>query len=128
MTDHGHFHWNELMTRDVQKSKDFYGKTLGWAFDDMPMPGGTTYTTIRHGDNLVGGMMKMDGPQFEGMPEHWVAYIAVDDIDKRVDLLKAEGGKVLSEPFDVEGVGRIAMVADSGGAVSGWMTPAPQPG
>ncbi len=46
-------------------------------------------------------------------------------VDKRLDLLRAEGGTVLREPFDV-GVGRIAIVQDSGGAAHGWITPAAQ--
>ena len=29
MTAHGHFHWNELVTRDVEKAKKFYGETIG---------------------------------------------------------------------------------------------------
>jgi predicted enzyme related to lactoylglutathione lyase len=29
MTTHGHFHWNELVTRDVEKAKKFYGDTIG---------------------------------------------------------------------------------------------------
>ena len=37
MTEHGAVHWNELNTRDVKKAKDFYKKTLGWSYDDMPM-------------------------------------------------------------------------------------------
>jgi hypothetical protein len=125
MTAHGAFHWNELNTRNIKKAKDFYGKTLGWTFEDMPMGEGMTYTTIRANGEMVGGMMEMTGPMFEGVPENWFTYIAVDDVDKRVDLLKKAGGKVIREPWDVPGVGRIAIVADSNGAVSGWMTPAP---
>jgi predicted enzyme related to lactoylglutathione lyase len=122
MTTHGTFHWNELMTRDAKKARDFYGKTLGWTFDDMPMPD-MTYTIIKAGDQMAGGMMEMSGPQFEGVPEHWLGYIAVDDVDKRVKLLKDAGGKVMRKPWDVPEVGRIAIVADPGGAVQGWMTP-----
>ena len=122
MTAHGTFHWNELMTRDARKAKDFYGKTLGWTFDDMPMPG-MTYTIIKAGDAMAGGIMEMGGPDFEGVPEHWMSYIAVDDVDKRVAALKKAGGSVMREPFDVPEVGRIAIVADPGGAAQGWMTP-----
>jgi len=123
MTAHGAFHWNELMTRDAKKAKDFYGKTLGWTFEDMPM-GDMTYTIIKSNGQMVGGMMEMKGPMFDGVPEHWFSYIAVDDVDKRLKMLKAEGGKVVREPWDAEGVGRIAMVSDSNGAAQGWMTPA----
>jgi len=123
MTAHGAFHWNELMTRDAKKAKNFYGKTLGWTFEDMPM-GDMTYTIIKSNGQMVGGMMEMKGPMFDGVPEHWFSYIAVDDVDKRLKMLKAEGGKVVREPWDAEGVGRIAMVSDSNGAAQGWMTPA----
>ncbi|WP_421725537.1 VOC family protein [Bauldia sp.] len=127
MTAHGAFHWNELMTRDSAKAKDFYGKTLGWTFEDMPMPE-MVYTVIRSGDETVGGMFEMSGPGFDGMPDHWMSYIAVDDIDKRVQALKDAGGTVMREPWDVEGVGRIALVADPGGAAQGWMTPSDNSG
>ena len=63
---------------------------------------------------------------FEGVPESWFAYIAVDDLDKRLKKLKDAGGKVIREPWDVPGVGRIAIVCDAGGAAQGWMVPAQQ--
>ena len=125
MTAHGAFHWNELNTRNVKKAKDFYAKTLGWTFEDAPMGEGVTYTTIYANGEMVGGIFEMKDPMFENVPEHWFAYIAVDDVDKRLTLLKEAGGKVVREPFDVPMAGRIAIVADSNGAVSGWMTPAP---
>lgn len=123
MSLHGIFHWNELMTRDVEKAKDFYGKTLGWTVDEMDMGGGMTYYMWKNGDQMVGGMMGM-GPEMDGIPEHWFAYIAVDDVDARLKKVKAEGGTVVREPFDVPGVGRIAILQAPGGAAQGWMTPA----
>ncbi len=126
MTAHGAFHWNELMTRDVKKAKDFYKKTLGWTFDDMPMGEMYgTYTIAKVGDQMVGGMFKMEGPMFEGMPEGWFTYVAVDDLDKRLKKVKEAGGKVMREPWDVSGVGRMAIIATPGGAAQGWMVPAP---
>jgi predicted enzyme related to lactoylglutathione lyase len=126
MTAFGAFHWNELMTRDVKKSREFYKKTLGWTYEDMPMGEMYgTYTIIKSGEAMVGGMFEMKGPMFEATPECWFAYIAVDDLDKRLKKLKDAGGKVLREPWDVPGVGRIAIVADSTGVAQGWMVPAP---
>ena len=123
MAAHGKFIWNELMTRDAAQAKDFYGKTLGWTFNDQPMGDDFTYIIIMFDGEMVGGMMEMGGPSFEGVPVHWMGYIGVDDVDKRVAAAKDAGGSVMREPFDVEGVGRIAIVADPGGAVQGWMTP-----
>jgi len=126
MTDHGMVHWTELQTRDVKKAKDFYGKSLGWSFNDMPMGTGAAYPIIMMGSKMVGGISDMNammGEAAKGMPEHWFTYFAVDDLDKRLKALKAAGGKVLREPWDVPGVGKMAIVADSGGATQGWMVP-----
>ena len=121
---HGHFYWNELMTRDVEKSKAFYADTLGWSYDTMPMSQGGEYTVCRSGDAMTGGMMAITPEMgMDGIPDHWMAYIAVDDIDARVAKIAAAGGEILQPPFDVPEVGRIAMVRDATGAAIGWMTP-----
>jgi hypothetical protein len=125
MTAHGAFHWNELMTHDVAKAKDFYAKTLGWTYEDMQMPDmDATYTIIKADGQMVGGMFPMSGPDFANVPDHWFTHLAVDDVDKRVKMLKHAGGKVHREPWDIPGVGRIAIIEIPGGAMQGWMTPA----
>ena len=53
---------------------------------------------------------------------HWFAYLEVDDVDDRIAEAKENGARVMQEPFDIEGVGRIAILADSTGALIGWMT------
>lgn len=127
MWSHGHFYWNELMTRDADKAKKFYGDAIGWAYDAMPMPEGT-YWVAKVGDKPVGGIFTMSGPDFAGAPESWMSYLAVDDIDARLKKATAAGAKIMRQPFDVPNVGRIAMVQEPGGAVIGWMTPAQPPG
>jgi hypothetical protein len=123
MTAHGHFHWNELVTRDVEKAKKFYGEVIGWTFEGMPMPDGT-YWVAKMGDQPVGGLFPIAGPQWDGVPEHWMAYIAVDDVDARVKKAQAAGAKVMRPAFDIQGVGRIAILTEPGGAGIGWITPA----
>jgi predicted enzyme related to lactoylglutathione lyase len=125
MTEHGAVHWNELNTRDAKKAKEFYKKTLGWGYDDMPMGEMGTYTIIKSGDKMIGGIWEMKGPTFDGVPENWFTYFAVDDIDKMMKKVKDAGGSVVREPWDVPTVGRIAIIKDSNGAPQGWMTPAP---
>ena len=120
---HGTFHWNELMTWNVEQAKSFYADTLGWTYDAMPMEEGT-YWIMKSGDTVVGGMFQLTKPQFEGVPEGWMAYIAVDDIDARVAKATAAGAALMRPPFDIPGVGRIAIMREPGGAGIGWMTPA----
>src|SRR5215813_6015911 len=102
---HGKFYWNELMTRDVAKAKKFYTDTLGWSFEAMPMPGGGTYWLAKMGDLPVGGLFDISGPDYAGVPEGWMPYIAVPAVD-------------------VPHVGRIVILQEPGGAGIGWMTPA----
>ncbi len=122
MAAHGHFHWNELVTRDVEKAKKFYGETIGWTFEGMPMPDGT-YWVAKMGDTPIGGLFPITGPQWDGVPEHWLPYLAVDDVDARVKKATAAGAKLMRPAFDIPGVGRIAVLTEPGGASIGWITP-----
>jgi predicted enzyme related to lactoylglutathione lyase len=122
MWSHGSFYWNELMARDVEQAKKFYGSTIGWTFDAMPMPDGT-YWVAKMDDEPVAGIFAMTGPDFDGVPENWLAYLAVDDVDAVLKAAKAAGAKVMREPFDVPTVGRIAIIQAPGGATIAWITP-----
>jgi uncharacterized protein len=125
MWQHGQFHWNELMTRDPEGAKAFYGRTIGWRFEGMAMEGGT-YWICKVGDRPVAGIMDLNRPGGEGKPTQWFAYLAVDDVDARVKRAKAAGAELMRPSFDVPGVGRIAILKDPTGAALGWMTPAPE--
>lgn len=119
---HGHFYWNELMTRDVERAKRFYAETLGWTFQGMPMPDGT-YWVAKSDSEIVGGLFDISAPQFAQVPESWMAYIAVDDVDARVEKAQSAGAKLMKPIFDIPGVGRIAILMEPGGAGIGWITP-----
>ena len=64
---------------------------------------------------------------FEGVPEHWFAYIAVDDVDARDE--KADGRRRQdhdASPSMSPNVGRIVIVQDNNGVMLGLMTPTAQ--
>lgn len=126
MAEMGTFYWNELMTRDAEAAKAFYANTLGWTYDSTPMPNLGEYHVAKRGDTMVAGIMEISGPDYEGVQDNWFSYIAVDDLGFRLSLAKESGGAVLREPFDVPGIGRIAIIAAPGGAIQGWIQPAPQ--
>jgi predicted enzyme related to lactoylglutathione lyase len=123
MASHGHFHWNELLTKDVERAKKFYQQTIGWSFQPMPMQDGATYWVADMGATPVGGIFPTDRPGFEGVPESWMSYLAVDDVDARVKKAQAAGAKLMRPIFDVPNVGRIAILTEPGGAGVGWITP-----
>lgn len=119
---HGNFCWNELMTHDVERAKKFYADTIGWNFEATPIPDGT-YWVAKMAGTSVGGMFPMNGAHFAKVPEHWVSYIAVDDVDARLKKAVALGASTMRPTFDIPNVGRIAILKDSGGAIIAWMTP-----
>ena len=124
---HGTFYWNELMTRDVEGAKKFYADTLGWNYDGMPMPGGGgTYWLATMDGEPVCGVFDISAPEFGQVPESWMSYIAVDDVDARVAKAVKAGAKLMKPLFDVPGVGRIAILMQPDGAGIGWMTPVAQ--
>ena len=120
---HGAFHWNELCTRDVEGAKRFYADTIGWSFEAMPMPDGGTYWCAYQNGKPVGGIFALTSPEYDGVPEGWMSYLAVDDVDARVAKALKAGAKLMKPAFDVPNVGRIAILMQPGGAGVGWMTP-----
>ena len=59
-------------------------------------------------------MLPMEGDQWEGVPDHWMVYFAVEDADAACAKVTELGGNVQVPPFDLP-VGRIAVVSDTAG-------------
>jgi uncharacterized protein len=118
---HGDFIWYELLTSDADAAGDFYGKVLGWTSVASGQPG-MDYRFFSSGDGSddqdgVGGYMAITPEMAEhGARPAWVGYIAVDDVDASAASITEAGGNVLMPPMDIDGVGRMAMVADPQGA------------
>jgi predicted enzyme related to lactoylglutathione lyase len=124
MATNGSFYWNEYMTRDAEAAKRFYGEVFGWTFEPMETPGSPAYWVAKADGEAVAGILTMAGPEFEEATEGWFAYVAVTDLSTALARATSQGGEVIREPFDVPGVGRIAIVNDPAGITMGWMTPA----
>jgi uncharacterized protein len=114
---HGDFVWYELLTSDVAAAKAFYGAILPWTFADSGHAA-MEYTLVSSPDSEVAGVMAITPEMAQGGARPaWVGYIAVDDADASVAAIAARGGSELMPAMDLEGVGRMAMVADPQGAV-----------
>ena len=106
--------WNELLTNDTEKAKDFYTKLFGWT--SKTDSGATPYTEWINGEEHIGGMMQIQ-PQMGPMPPNWGIYIAVDDCDAKVAQAQSLGARTYVPPMDIPKVGRFAVLADPQGAV-----------
>jgi uncharacterized protein len=119
VSQHGSFYWNELITPDPAAAATFYATLTGCRIELMPMPEGE-YRVMKLGDRPTGGIMGLA----PGMPEGWFSYMAVTDVDDACARTRALGGSVHRDPFEVPGVGRIAIVGDPTGCMLGLITPA----
>lgn len=118
MADQGKVVWHDLMSTDVDKSKEFYKKLLGWECNVTDMGPAGKYNMIRSGSRDLGGYMPLEDKS--GLPSHWIAYVAVDDVDTAVKSAVSSGGQIGVEPMEIPGVGRFAVVSGPEGA---WISP-----
>src|SRR5262245_39828057 len=105
------FAWYELLTTDVSAAQSFYSKVMGWDLQDASTSE-FTYRLFTVGGTPVAGLMELplEGRR-KGATPRWVGYVAVQDVDEVVDLLRRLGGAVYVPPTD-SNIGRLAVIAD----------------
>ncbi|MEZ5076899.1 MAG: VOC family protein [Solirubrobacterales bacterium] len=128
--------FNDLVTRDLEAAKEFYGAVFGWgvlALGDGPgmwvLPGyGEFLESINPGtlermaavgapagfENVVASVAEPPPGQSD-MPPHWGVTFGVEDADATAAKARELGGTVLAEPFDAPWV-RMTVIADPQGA------------
>ncbi|TXI17827.1 MAG: VOC family protein [Roseateles sp.] len=108
----GAFSWSELSSPDPRAACEFYGQLFGWTYDTMNLGQGD-YHVIKVGDSAVGGVMAQQQPG----PAQWGSYVTVASCDATVERARGLGATVCAGPFDIPGVGRMAVLQDPQGAV-----------
>jgi predicted enzyme related to lactoylglutathione lyase len=108
--------WVDVTAADPPAAADFYGRLFGWELEDeMPAAAAGCYYIAR----LDGHDVAAVGTQLPGAPPAaaWNTYVGVEDADASATLVVDAGGRVLVDPVDVAGAGRMAVCADPVGAV-----------
>jgi uncharacterized protein len=107
--------WVDTSQPDPEAAVDFYRGLFGWEFEDvMPPESEGRYFIAR----LRGGDVAAVGSIPEAVPQMamWNTCVWVDSADDTAAKVRAAGGAVLMEPFDVIDAGRIAVLTDPEGA------------
>jgi predicted enzyme related to lactoylglutathione lyase len=119
------FVWSEVLTRDIERDKQFYRAVFGWEAGKPQFEGGPeSYTVWELDGKPVGGMMEMTSERFPPeIPPHWGVCFAVADCDGVVEKARARGAMVHTEPVDMP-IGRFAGMIDPQGAAFTVMQPA----
>jgi uncharacterized protein len=107
--------WVDISSKDVEASKGFYSRLFNWQPQTIPDPQAGGYTFWMLNGKMVGAL----GPtQSDQQPASaWAVYFATEDADATATAVKAAGGKVIAEPFDVMDQGRMATFQDPAGAI-----------
>jgi hypothetical protein len=108
----GAFTWNELSSSDVAKSKAFYSAVFGWGWG-----GSDDYPEAQVDGRTIGGIMPRSADQPVEVPDNWLVYFAVDDVDAGAKKAAELGATVMAGPADIPGMGRFAVLTDPEGAV-----------
>jgi hypothetical protein len=99
-------YWNELMTRDGEKAKKFYGGDAGWTFDAMAMPtaptGSRKWETLMSADCLRSPTRSSTVSMSAGCPVS--------------PSMMSMAARILMRSVHVPGVGGIVILTEPGGA------------
>jgi predicted enzyme related to lactoylglutathione lyase len=107
--------WVDLAVDDPQAAAAFYGDLLGWSVPD-PGPDSGGYLLAFKSDRAAAGI----GPKaIADMPSTWSTYFASDDADATAAAVRAAGGSLLMEPFNVMDSGRMFFAAAPDGSTFG---------
>ena len=107
--------WVDTSQPDPEAAVEFYGDLFGWEFRDaMPPDSPARYfmAGLRGGD-VAGVASPPEGGPPMGV---WNTYIWVESADEAAAKVRAAGGRVVTDPFDVMDAGRMAVVTDPEGA------------
>ena len=116
----GCFFWNELHTSQPAQALSFYAKVVGFSHRSFDAAG--TYHVVSRGGVDRGGVT---GHLPSGTSPHWLPYVVVEDVDATAAHAQRLGGKILMDPQDIPGVGRIGVLQDPTGAELAIMKPLP---
>src|SRR5258708_110309 len=111
--------WIQTAQPDPDAAARFYAGLFGWEFEDVAQDGAP-------GPYLIGRLDGQDVAAISSPPTpppgappspSWTTYVRVDSADAAAEAAKQAGGSVVAEPFDVPEAGRMAVLADTEGAV-----------
>jgi hypothetical protein len=107
--------WFELHTRDYRAVLDFYRDVFQWETEVVGDTDDFRYSTLKHGEEQLAGIMDSAGFLPEGTPSHWEVYFGTPDADATLAKAVELDGKILEPAVDTP-YGRLAAAADPTGA------------
>ncbi len=119
----------EIQADDAERAKKFYENALGWKIEKQKtLNVGMDYWMVMTGDGpgINGGLYKRSDNPMRQL-HSFDCTISVDDIDKVIEAIKANGGKIEpwegKEKWEMKGLGWFSRGYDPEGNVFGLLQP-----
>ena len=114
------FHF-EIHVEDIDRAKQFYENVFSWVFKHWG--GSMEYWLIETGPDsepgINGGMLPRREELMSDNVTAFVCTIAVDSIDRTLDLVTSNGGIIALPTMAVPGLGWLAYCKDTEGNIFG---------
>jgi predicted enzyme related to lactoylglutathione lyase len=102
---------------DVDRARSFYEAVFGWAFTPWGPPG--FFQTQDAGEGVKGALQERRG-LVEGKRLHaFETTFGVEDIRTALAAVEENGGRVVMQPYRIDGVGEIGYFEDCEGNICG---------
>lgn len=113
----GFIKWADLTVENAEAVRDFYAGVVGWRPVGMPVEGREDFVMLhpQSGDPAAG--VCHQAGSLEGLPQQWLVYVTVEDLDDSIVATDELGGRVVFGPRESEALGRWCVVEDPAGAV-----------
>ncbi|HZE68658.1 MAG TPA: VOC family protein [Pyrinomonadaceae bacterium] len=107
---------------NVSRAKTFYEQAFGWKFTPWGPPGFFLVRTGTETEPGLEGSLQGRREIVEGKPIYgFECSLGVDDIDKTVAAVEANGGKIVMPKFKIPTVGTLIYFEDTEGNIVGAM-------
>ena len=107
---HGMVGWNELLTADAAKAKEFYTNLFGWGTHEENV-NGHLYTSFIFDNKFIGGMMQIS-KEMGPIPSHWSIYFTTNDIEASRKIAQEQGAMELSPLMTLPNIGKMIAIKD----------------
>lgn len=120
--------WFDLVTDDVRRAEEFYGRVFGWSFTtpgesrDDEAPAHTGYRVAMIGERSVAGIGRL-GTGSRRTPGWWL-HLTAPNVKAIAERAEELGGSV-NEPVEASGIAELAVARDPQGAEFGLWRPDP---
>jgi predicted enzyme related to lactoylglutathione lyase len=109
--------WADLTVDDAESVRDFYAAVVGWRPVGLPVEDREDFVMLHpQSDDPAAGICHRAG-SLTGLPQQWLLYVTVEDLDDSVAAAAEFGGNVVFGPRESEALGRWCVVEDPAGAV-----------